>query len=302
MLRERIHYTRRELDVVSRELIKLHLRLTQVLSAVDSDLIDRITTQKAVNIGDEARARQCKKFTNLHKTHPPHLHDNRKTVANLSGVPLEEAPYSALRKGLNFAVAPGSIPVQDILCGVEKAVMVLPEETAEEIRQETVRILKGSNKPKDNLTGAERRALRALKSNETPTVLPADKGNAAVVLATSDYNQKIAALLEGKTYKKLKKDPTDSIERKTVLLLKKSPFAEETCQQLRPQCSRPLRLYVLPKINKPDIPLRLIISNIGSPTYRLAKHLAGLLSTYTCNSPHHMRNSAKFVHTLKSSD
>jgi hypothetical protein len=94
---------------------------------------------------------------------------------------------------------------------MEKSIMALPEETAEEIRQETVRNLKGSNKPTDNLTGTERRALRALKSNKTLTVLPADKGNAAVVLCTSDYNQKITALLEDKTYKKVKKDPTDSV-------------------------------------------------------------------------------------------
>jgi hypothetical protein len=161
----------------------------------------------------------------------------------ISGVPLEEAACSALSKGLNFAVTPRSVPIKDILCGVEKAIRTLPEETAEEIRQETVRILKGSNKPKDNLTGAERKALRALKSNETLTVLPSDKGNAAVVMDTADYNQKIIALLEDKTYKKLRKDPTDSIERKTLLLLKKSPFAEEVYQQLRPQGSRPPTLY-----------------------------------------------------------
>jgi hypothetical protein len=51
-----------------------------------------------------------------------------------------------------------------------------------------------------------------------------------MVLGTSDYNQKIAALLEDKAYKKLK-DPTDSVKCKTVLL-KKSPSAEEVCQQL----------------------------------------------------------------------
>jgi hypothetical protein len=44
------------------------------------------------------------------------------------------------------------------------------------------------------------------------TVLPADKGNVPVVLDTSDYNRQIAALLEDKTYKKLKKDPTDSVD------------------------------------------------------------------------------------------
>jgi hypothetical protein len=61
-----------------------------------------------------------------------------------------------------------------------------------------------------------------LKANDLLTVFPADKGNAAVVLGTSDYNKKIATLLQGKAYAKLKKDPTQSIERKTVLLLKKS--------------------------------------------------------------------------------
>jgi hypothetical protein len=47
-------------------------------------------------------------------------------------------------------------------------------------------------------------------------VVPADKGNAAVVLETSDYNRKIAALLEDKAYKKLKMDPTESLETKHV--------------------------------------------------------------------------------------
>jgi hypothetical protein len=42
------------------------------------------------------------------------------------------------------------------------------------------------------------------------TVLLADKSNAAVVLGTSDYNKKIATLLQGKAYAKLEKDSTES--------------------------------------------------------------------------------------------
>jgi hypothetical protein len=94
------------------------------------------------------------------------------------------------------ALAPVFVPVRDILCGVEKAIGALPEETAEEITQESFRILKGSRKPKDNLTGAERRALRALKASGVFTVLLADEGNAAMALDTSDYIQKITAHLE----------------------------------------------------------------------------------------------------------
>jgi hypothetical protein len=222
----------------------------------------------------------------LHKTqHPTGPIDTSRTVINLSGVQLEEAACSTLSKGLNYTVAPGRIPAKDFLCGVEKAIVILPEETVEKIRQETVRIQKGSRQPKDNLTGAERRALRSLKANASLTKLPADKGNAAVVLGTLDYKKKIATLLQDKAYAKLKKDPTKSIEHKTVLLLKKSSFPEEVCQQVRPQSSRPPRLYGLPKIHKPGVPLRPIVSTISSLTYRLAQHLARLLSGHTGYSP-----------------
>jgi hypothetical protein len=52
------------------------------------------------------------------------------------------------------------------------------------------------------------------------TVLPAEY-NATVLLNTIDYIQKIDALLEDQAYKKLKKNATESVEHKTVLLLNK---------------------------------------------------------------------------------
>jgi hypothetical protein len=90
-----------------------------------------------------------------------------------------------------------------------------------------------------------------------------------VVLNITDYNEKISALLRAPTYRRLAKDPTDAVERKTTLLLKKS-LPKEVVQQLRPQGFRPPRLYGLPKIHKEGVPLRPIVSTIGAPTYRLA--------------------------------
>jgi len=75
-----------------------------------------------------------------------------------------------------------------------------------------------------------------------------------VVLNTSDYKQKVSSLLEDPAYRKLVKDPTDAIERKTTLLLKKSSLTEETRRQLCPAGSRPPRMYGLPKIHKEGIP------------------------------------------------
>jgi hypothetical protein len=97
----------------------------------------------------------------------------------------------------------------------------------------------------------------------------------------------------------MKKDPTNSIERKTDLL-KKSPLAEEVCQQLQPQIFTPPRLYGLLKIRKPDVPLRRIVNTVDSLTCRLVQHLAGLLICHTDHLPHHVKNWIEFVHVLGS--
>jgi hypothetical protein len=126
---------------------------------------------------------------------------------DVSEIIVEEAVYFSVSKGLNYAVVPGRIAIMNVHCGVEKAIGTLPEETAEEVRQETFRILEGSSQLKYNLTGAERMALQCLKGNDLLAVLPADNGNGAVDLGTSDYNLNIAILLQDKAYTKLKTIP-----------------------------------------------------------------------------------------------
>jgi hypothetical protein len=78
-----------------------------------------------------------------------------KTIINLSGQTLDDG-VSLLQKGFNYAVTPCTIPIEDILDGVEKAVQSVPVEMAEEARQENVIIIKSSSRPRDNLTRAGR--------------------------------------------------------------------------------------------------------------------------------------------------
>jgi len=251
-------------------------------------------------VGEDSKARQLRKFARLYKTQHPTIKTSKETVINLSGRTLNDGLSSLLQKSLNYAVTPRTIPIEDILAGVEKAVHSLPVEMAEGARQKTARIIKSSSRPRNNLTRAEREALGTLKKNTDLTILPADKGNCAVVLNTVDYTQKINSLLEDPSYRKLTRDPTDSTERKTTLLLKKSTLPEYICKQLRPAGSRPPRLYGFPKVHKEGVLLRSIVSNIGAPTYQLCKYLAGILSQLTGNSAHHAKNSIRFVQILES--
>jgi hypothetical protein len=188
-------------------------------------------------------------------------------------------------------VAQVALPTKGFLSRVEKAINSLLEKAAEEIQQENIRILKAFTKPKNNLSGAQRIAHWALQINADLMILPIDKGNGAVVLNTSDYNQKDATLLGAPTYRRLPKDHTEALGQKTTLLLKKSSLPEEVIQQMWPQGSRPPRLYELPKIHKEGAPLRSILSTIGTPTYRLTQYMAKPLWEHVGHSPRHVKNS-----------
>jgi hypothetical protein len=147
-------------------------------------------------------------------------------------------------------VTPSTIPIEEILAGVEKAAQSLPVKMAEEARQESLRIIKSPSRPTDNVTRAEREAPKTLKHNTDLAILPADKGKAIVILNTVDYKQKITFLIEDPSYRRLARNHTDSTERKTTLLLKKSTLTEDTCKQVCSAGSRPPRLYGLPRYIK----------------------------------------------------
>ena len=61
----------------------------------------------------------------------------------------------------------------------------------------------------------------------------------------------------------------------------------------------PPRFYGLPKIHKPDTPLRPIVSSCGSVTYGVAKELAKILKPLVGKSPHHVNSTQDFVEQAK---
>ncbi|CAK1591283.1 unnamed protein product [Parnassius mnemosyne] len=118
---------------------------------------------------------------------------------------------------------------------------------------------------------------------------------------TSDYNFKIEQLLSDEsTYVKAKTDPTTNTLKTTSDLIKK--YSEELNLDVNskiPACAKPPKLYGLPKIHKPNAPLRPIVSQIDSPTYKLAQHLAKVLSPLRGHTRAHTKDSYHFVSEIK---
>ena len=59
------------------------------------------------------------------------------------------------------------------------------------------------------------------------------------------------------------------------------------------------QLYGLPKIHKPGVPMRPIVSCIGSPTYRLAKELTRVISPLAGNNFAYVKDSGDFVEKIR---
>ena len=181
-----------------------------------------------------------------------------------------------LKLGLNFAPTLRTVPVVDLLAGVEVATRnaKLQAEEAEELRARICCVVKNTDIKQDNKIPSLRRALGSLKKNDSIVILKADKGNATVVLDKGSYGEKCEVLLQPPTYKILTKNPTHKYNRKITELLKDLKTAKcinkVLFDRLKPSNTKAPRFYGRPKIYKPDMPLRPIVSAIGSPTYSLA--------------------------------
>ena len=56
------------------------------------------------------------------------VNNNQRTVINLSDHPLSASENSLLSKGLNFAPAPRTIPIETYISKVEPVISTLPQE------------------------------------------------------------------------------------------------------------------------------------------------------------------------------
>ena len=97
--------------------------------------------------------------------------------------------------------------------------------------------------------------------------------------------------------------PTSRLKNKLIGILRRIKTAtglqDNIYRKMYPTGASPPRFYGLPKIHKENIPLRPIVSSIGSVAYGLAKVLADIIKPLMGCSEHHVQNSQKFVEEIK---
>ena len=74
---------------------------------------------------------------------------------------------------------------------------------------------------------------------------------------------------------------------------------DATYRRLYPTGASPPKFYGLPKVHKSVMPLRPIVSSIGSVTYETSKELSRILKPLVGRSPHHVQNNQEFLKQLE---
>ena len=227
-----------------------------------------------------------------------------KTVINLSNRHLSNTEKNILAKGLNFSVRQNYINKFQFIAAIEESAQQLHRnhpESSNEFRVRSKLILENKYNIKGNFTKEEKACIKNLKADATIKILPADKGNATVILDQDTYTNKLMALITEGPYKKLKKDPTQSIENKIykTLFKFKNEFTDFERMKLTTHHSKPPHLYGLPKIHKPEIPLRPIISSIEAPCHLLSKYLLKIINPLAGNTDSFIKNSQHFIEKIR---
>ena len=160
----------------------------------------------------------------------------------------------------------------------------------------------------DNLSEAEKLALKELDSNPDIVIKPADKGGKIVVLDRDAYiNEAIRQLSNSKFYKKLTYNPIQTLilEISTFItyLRGQNLIDNDTFSFLHPNTnSRTPVSYMLPKIHKQNTPGRPIISGCGSPTANLSIYLDHYLKPIVQQIPSYIKNTTHFLRILKTTN
>ena len=156
------------------------------------------------------------------------------------------------------------------------------------------------------------KTITKLAKKNDIVILRQDKGRGVVLMNKDKYIEKCLTQLHTENFVKLDNDPTKRTENKVQEILRqiKDDIGEETYKKIYPSGSNPGKFYGTAKVHKLSsevemninnvdrLPLRPIVSNINTATYKTSKYLATLLAPLG-NSQNTVSSTDEFVSKLR---
>ena len=306
----------------------VYRRVSRFLSFFDWIRFCKLLGESGCRLCSRLRKENEEKLRWLRKQRFGSVDVNSLAVVNLSSVQLTETQMEVLSCGPRFGIPAASVCKEEILGEFEMfyrqiedalSVSALGRAECSERKSELKRKLSGIA----NEYGQQKRqaftfpfgkehlnAIRELRSNVDLVITRPDKGSGIVLLDRVDYVDRMMDILKDETKFECMgrcedADRTELNEKALQAFLyrkmKDKKISEEVYQRVRPSGSTRPRMYGLPKTHKPEpIPLRPVLSMIGSAHHELARWLAELLKPVVERySSHTVKDSFSFCDVLR---
>jgi len=217
-----------------------------------------------------------------------------------------------LQLGQNFSLPSTNTKnnIVQLIKNIENNIINLHQDTQNEIRNRSIPILHNLTSkslykdPIDiQITDLMKITNKFLSNNPNIILTRADKGNITVALDKTEYLNKIENMLKDtETYSIINKDPINKLTKEIRELLTgwkikgyitKNTYNAIYCSEGNLPCA-----YGLPKIHKPGLTFRIIISSIDSPMYSLAGFIHKIISKNIVKPLSYIENSYQIVKKL----
>jgi hypothetical protein len=180
----------------------------------------------------------------------------------------------------------------------------LPDNEKQLIINELPNIYKNNMQEKPNLTKKEHQQLQQIKNNPNIIIKPTDKNMGIAVIEINLYKKLVETHLNCNHYEPLTSDPTKTTINNIQKLLEKLTTTNEITKKLAnklqpPDTPRIGLFYGLPKLHKPNLTIRPIISNINHPTSNISRWLHQIMLPIATNAKSYINNSYNLINDLK---
>lgn len=280
-----------------------------IVSLIPLEIWQEFQTRQNIvynNVFREVRSRLQNKFNMLRRSQDSGVPVQQRWFRNISDVdiPTDIADFLAL--GPKFSIPPDTrdISIPGILAEIESIDFSNHPDLGSMIPARVTNILTNFvQKPKT--TGSQQivlyyRTRSFLKQHPELIITQADKGNSTVCMSRDEYvNLSNSILSDDECYRVLRRDPTSTLQQRANKLIADLKRKKMVDDMLAHKCmiynSKPARFYGLPKIHKPQLALRPIISSLSCPNSKVAKLVTDILTnSYNKDNTYFISDSFHF--------
>ena len=244
--------------------------------------------------------------------------DPNKLILNLSNRILTSTQKEALSLGPKFAFFPTQINYNNFFMAVEKLYNQITECDMYQRTQDSVNIFRSNMKSLAFKTYYSFKprpcpyqkelvlALKELKKDNSIIITKPDKGNGTVIVDKSDYIDKMNNILDDPiNFKKIEENLytmlvkyEDRNNRLVDSLFKSGAINAIQRKNMKSTGPRPGIMFDQPKVHKRGVPMRPILSTIGTHNYQMSKFMVSVLNQlcsneYVVSHGHHPNTAGK---------